>query len=576
MKEVKYCSQHPHERAFGQCSSCGRDICSICRSTYGYFCSEACKQQLQEQTEQLAVPEEQAAYDAVERRVERSTRIVTRFILPAAIAVVAGIIIFKVTSRAGKQVWEFRPDEDRPMSAMTVSRDSLYVGCEDATLYALDKASGDVRWRFKAHGELSQARPAVVEPGVCIIRDETGFYGVNTADGSVAWKQPLAGKVRQQPVVRDGRVYYVEDFYKEVTEKELQGSNGFDYRDILFPDASSGEAGAKMLVRTASALYALDGAGGKELWARALEMRPAVGHLAAAGDLICLSMQGMEDGKQQHRLLALDSATGKGRWELRLESDQFSPTLVLPTEQGILLASAKRIYLVSEQGQEVWRHPRETALWEPVVAGGKVYCRDSANRLTALDLETGKQVWSVEAGDIISDPVVGEELVFVSGFIEKKLDEKETKEIKLPEHRTPGLDPNELIGQLNSQLESGVKLVPVIHALDEKTGDTVWTCENAGGKVLYSEGKLFVIASTGFFSLLDLDVTHFNRITALDARRGKLLWKHRHEGAVHSFATDRATFFLISNKESFHITSIASSRRHKPKGNALHALSTVR
>ena len=117
--------------------------------------------------------------------------------------------------------WAFAyPNANRARSQPLVVGSLVVVGSQDGTVYALDRASGCVRWRFRASAE--------VRNGVTPLRlvDEAGSarwagvfsdlqaraYAVDLSDGSLIWKRALdehpAATGTGQAAVHDGVAYF--------------------------------------------------------------------------------------------------------------------------------------------------------------------------------------------------------------------------------------------------------------------------------------------------------------------------------------------------------------------------------
>jgi hypothetical protein len=45
---AEQCKEHPDGRPVAKCLACGKTVCTECVRIRGYFCSEACKSQLQQ------------------------------------------------------------------------------------------------------------------------------------------------------------------------------------------------------------------------------------------------------------------------------------------------------------------------------------------------------------------------------------------------------------------------------------------------------------------------------------------------------------------------------------------------
>jgi outer membrane protein assembly factor BamB len=83
---------------------------------------------------------------------------------------------------------ESMPDPfDFYLSSPTVAEETVYVGSGDGNVYALDAASGVLRWSFKT-GNVVHASPAVANNTVFIGSWDSFFYALDAKTGNVRWR----------------------------------------------------------------------------------------------------------------------------------------------------------------------------------------------------------------------------------------------------------------------------------------------------------------------------------------------------------------------------------------------------
>ena len=570
MNDTNKCERHPDEIVVGVCIHCKRNICRVCREEYGYFCSEDCKEKTKQETGDLARPEEKQKYAILEQKVNRWMRVMYMIILPGLAVLLSLFIAFKVTSRAGEVIWEFRPDEDKPLSALTSHSGNIYVGSDNGILYALDAEQGTVKWKFKSAESLAMAKPVIFGENLCITWDKKNIYAADAEEGSLVWKRAFAGEIAETPITGENTIYYISNFYKELKLDELKNQNISAFDNLLsFTDTNIAK------IRIGSSIYALDPDDGHDIWAKALSKDASPGNFTSQGGLLYLSVCGLQDDKWGCTLLAIDAGSGKGRWKAELSSGSLSG--IYPAESGVLILSMENFYFISHEGKEIWNRSREeSSLWEPIVAEGKIYLEEEKNKLTCLKLNTGKKIWATEVTSLASGAVIGEGLLFLPGLIERSIEKDESKQTKMPQPKVPGLDTGEFLKQFGGGEEPSVKMVPVLHALDTQTGKIIWTKEKIGGKVLYYKGKIFAVKSHGFFSLLDQKISTSNQITAIHVPEGKILWQYGHKGVLASTVIDENTFCFTSYSTAMHVGSIFSGKIRPPTDNAIYAISIGR
>jgi outer membrane protein assembly factor BamB len=316
-------------------------------------------------------------------------------------------------SSAPKQRWKF----DKGMTP-TVSDGVAYFGSMDKSLYAVDAATGEERWKFGTGGFLPSSSdtdgwgsPPTVAGGVVYSTSVDGnLYAVDAKTGNERWAFDAGGPLVRSPAVADGLVYvstvagtlYAVDAAsgkrrwvfdtgtKEASAPTVAG--GVVYvgsRNLYARDAATGEKrwtfdadgawvssvavvqGVVYFGSTDDSLYARDAATGEERWTfkagDEVQAPPAV----ADG----MAYFGSVDGK----LYAVDTATGRQRWNLAIDggvragSGLFSSPVV--ANDAVYLASAHGLYAVdAATGRERWRHATDRGFpWSPVVADGILY-----------------------------------------------------------------------------------------------------------------------------------------------------------------------------------------------------------
>lgn len=571
------CPRHPGEKVIGRCSNCGGPICLTCRQAHGYFCNEECKRALVGDAPETdaAEAEEQAKIAEFRVHFDRWLRIAKRYVLPPVAALVAIVVIYKVTSRAGEVVWEFTPSTDRPLSRLRLHAGTIYVGCDDCFLHAVDSETGEVRWKYKTEKGLARSRPLVAPrgkvrkggpPRVCITRDRVTMYAVNASKGKLAWKYPLPGDVPDDPVAGSEVVCLVADFYKDPSPAEKARLMGESYYSVSGPLSAH-----DIRIKTGSAICALDLRTGKELWRKDIEKGLYPDSLAVrAGTVYYSYFDYGEDGSGQS-VLALDHRTGKGKWKAAIARSGMAR--LTATAKGILVASSESMFFISPEGSELWRGTTDRMGWRPVVSGKSVYCM-RGGRLTCVDVATGKKRWAVKGSDSTSRPVPGGGLVFMSSFVEKKIERKksDTKGPGFPTYKTPGVE--DIVEKYAALARRDTKLVPTLHAMDAATGTTRWKTGNVGGEVLCSKGRLLAV---------DIHVQFLGQVSiiktvvrALEPESGDQLWEHVCDNQGRSWAVDGERFYLSASSGVEQVSMRPGSRGTPPKSNVLRAISIGR
>ena len=100
------------------------------------------------------------------------------------------------------------------LSSPVIAQDTVYFGSGDGNLYALDAATGDLRWKFKT-GDVVHASPAFADGVLFFGSWDSYFYAVDAKTGKEKWRfhggeDPLIHNqvgFQSSPAVVDGVIY---------------------------------------------------------------------------------------------------------------------------------------------------------------------------------------------------------------------------------------------------------------------------------------------------------------------------------------------------------------------------------
>jgi outer membrane protein assembly factor BamB len=285
------------------------------------------------------------------------------------------------------------PDEVR--STPVVLGDRLYAGTR-GTLHAFDLATGEQLWQAEAphriHSEM------IVSGGTVWVgygdRGEEGQDGrrgdgpggvlaLDAATGEQQWQYEVDGHVVPTPVLHDGRIH-----------------------------AAAGDR----------RLHVIDAATGEEIEQVDVGSTMSMAAPAAADGLLYTA--GL---RPEPKLVAYDMEARAMAWETPLPQVDSGLDDVPPAVSGGVVVTTSHRDVVPAERLEHWAHGVDAAtgepLWEvllgegpfaadnragaPVVADGVVHVGSpTTQRLHALDLRTGEELWSTDSGPIEAAPAV--------------------------------------------------------------------------------------------------------------------------------------------------------------------------
>lgn len=284
---------------------------------------------------------------------------------------------------------ETMPDPfDCYLSSPVVWNGAVYFGSGDGNVYALDAASGALKWKFKT-GDVVHASPAIADGTVFIGSWDSYFYAIDAASGQEKWKFKTGEDhdtynqvgIQSSAAVADGVVYFgCRDSHLYAldaasAEKKwafsangswVVGSPAVREGKVYFPTSDS------------SLLYEVDGRTGKVLRSLSFNHWYLYSSPALAGDVLYI-------GSTQGKVAAVGLGDMKVLWSYETDaSKQHSAEYVKPdgTPNGEALFHSD---FYDDMVSGVERVMSMGAiLSSPVVAGDVVYVGSADGNIYAL------------------------------------------------------------------------------------------------------------------------------------------------------------------------------------------------
>ena len=277
--------------------------------------------------------------------------------------------LYAVDLATGTQKWKF-PTESRVTSSPAVTDGVVYFGSMDANFYAVDVASGKLKWKYKMegehrytathlHGAMPEAEampdpfdfysssPAVASGLVYFGSGDGNVYAVDAASGQLKWKFKTGDVVHASPAVVNGIVYvgswdsYLYAIDAATGAQKWRFKTGEDPNIHNQVGLQSSPAVADGIVYVGcrdSNLYAVDAATGEKKWAYNNKGSWVIGSPAVHNGRVYFATS---DSAMFH---VVDAKTGAEIYSLAFTWPMFSSpaiagnTLYLGTHEGKLMA----------------------------------------------------------------------------------------------------------------------------------------------------------------------------------------------------------------------------------------------
>lgn len=335
------------------------------------------------------------------------------------IAAVSGIAgAGRVAAQGGDHVWRFGTG-DMVQSSPTVVGGTVYVGCNDQKVYALDADTGDQDWHFETDGAVTST-PAVGDGTVYVGSADNAVYALDASTGEKQWQFETGGSVTSSPTVVDGTVFIGGEDSSVYALEAGSGEERWAFETGNSVESSPTVVNGTVFVGSNDArVYALDAGTGEELWQ--YQTGPeSDSDVKSSPTVVDGTVYVGEHGFNRGAVYALNAWTGEERWTTDTDGQILaSPTVVDGTvfigENGF--GSNDVFALNADTGEEVWRFDTDNSSQSsPTVAGGTVFVGSKADgRMYALDADTGEERWNNSHGkyqNVRSSPTVVDGTVY--------------------------------------------------------------------------------------------------------------------------------------------------------------------
>ena len=205
--------------------------------------------------------------------------------------------LYAVDAATGKEKWKFATG-GIVRSSPAVVEGAVYFGSYDGAFYALDAASGKQKWKFETGGErhfeakglhggkprtqtmadvwdFFLSSPAVGKGLVYFGSGDGNFYALDAASGGLKWKVVTQDVVHSSPALAGGVVYFgswdtnlyaVDAASGEVKWKFKTGEDAVNHNQTGIQSSPAVVDGVVYFGCRDSHLWAVDAATGKEKW----------------------------------------------------------------------------------------------------------------------------------------------------------------------------------------------------------------------------------------------------------------------------------------------------------------------
>jgi outer membrane protein assembly factor BamB len=329
---------------------------------------------------------------------------------------------------AGDAIWRFDTDSF-VVSSPTIVDQTVYVGSNDGSVYALDAETGEKQWEYTGSGESVRSSPNVVGGTVYIGDDSGALYALDSDTGEKKWKKDVGINNTNSPVVADGTVYVsgMEQgvYALNADTGEENWHFGLSFAGQGSPVVVDGTVyvGEQVGDNSPAKVYAIDSETGDERWVSEFPEDGWTVITSPTYDNGSLYVgEELREGRNRENshLRAIDARTGETEWVF----DTHGSARELPTvaNESVYVGTAFQddsenwqgtLHSIdAASGEDQWSFENESTNIgsAPTIAADNIYV--GSDGIYCLDAQTGTVNWEFGCYTFRSSPTVVDGVVF--------------------------------------------------------------------------------------------------------------------------------------------------------------------
>jgi outer membrane protein assembly factor BamB len=295
---------------------------------------------------------------------------------------------------------KWRYDIGNKMAGPAFSNGVVYAGSNDGTLYAIDAATGTLKWKFYDVQGFYNI-PSVHYGKVFVNITAYGgnyLYALDEATGSIVWKKYAGGMSNLHPTVVNNMMYVANTssvfafdantgVIKWVYDSGLAFANPTVANGVVYSNTEG------------SILTAINEVTGAKIW----EYSDPLSSFPV-GKSPTLVNNVLYTGTTSS-LYAINATDGSLKWKADWAYTNFSCPVISNNILFVYSVAAELTAVNINTGQIYWKAGSVTT--NPAAANGVVYVGGGSNKLYALDGKSGAYKWAFKMSDwVIADPCI--------------------------------------------------------------------------------------------------------------------------------------------------------------------------
>ncbi|MBH5318041.1 PQQ-like beta-propeller repeat protein [Paenibacillus sp. GSMTC-2017] len=306
---------------------------------------------------------------------------------------------YAINTSDGSKKWTFKAN-GKIRSSATVVNDSVYFMDGSSTMYALEASSGTVIWENKLDDSLANqiisdhwdyyiSSPAIVEDTIYIGSEGKSFYALNRINGEIKWTFNTESAVHGKAVVAEDKVFIAEFSGAVTALEQSSGKKLWSINHGLLHGGLAYKEGILYYGSRDQFVYGTKGETGEVLWSYQSPSGSWLGSSAAVNDKFVVI--GSSDANVVH---VFDRTSNKLVFDFKVEKTRVfgSPSIAgnivyFGTAYTETINPRDAFYAVDlDTGKELWRYEggKFPILSSPVIGDGVIYYSSQDGYVNAL------------------------------------------------------------------------------------------------------------------------------------------------------------------------------------------------
>jgi outer membrane protein assembly factor BamB/tRNA A-37 threonylcarbamoyl transferase component Bud32 len=303
-----------------------------------------------------------------------------------------------------EELWSFEC-EDEIRSSPNLDNGTIYIGCYDNNLYALNAKTGDFKWKYATEGGIP-TRPAIADDLIFVGSEDFRLHAVTADRGDLVWTYYTEGPIRSSAIISEGHLFFGSDDAHLHVVNLANGNRAWKADAAAAVRSTPLVADERVYYGCESGdFYAVDFRG--ELKWRFKAKRSITSSPILIDGLIYF-------GSLDWTVYALDADGGWQIWRFRMGRPSISSPAY--AEGKIFTGCADgNIYAIdARSSHEVWRFATEHQVTgSPFIHEDSLYCGSVDGCMYCLDMRSGRLRWKFRTGGpITGTPIIANNVLY--------------------------------------------------------------------------------------------------------------------------------------------------------------------